>query len=404
MTQKKKFVFTNRLIKELPPHDPNGGGSKSSEYSDATVTGLRAVVGKNGNKSFSFRYQLSGGRKRCARIGTFPAIDVAEARRIALEMRAVVDRGGDPLEQHDRQKTMPTFAEFWDHEYAPYAMQAKKSFRNDESKVRLHLKPRFGSRRLCEIGVRDVQLHHAAMRVSHTAATANRHLALLSAIFRKAVEWGRVDKNPAAGIKPFKEANQHQRFLTNDEIARIFRAMETEPNKTAVAALKLLLLTGARREEALQARWEHVDLEVGQWWLPMTKSGRGRYVALSDGAKELLASQPSRGRSPWVFPGRDEDKPLNNPRKAFCRILAAAGVEHLRIHDLRHSFASLAVNAGATLYEVQGLLGHSSAQMTQRYAHLADSGLRRASQAVADVVAAAVRNDIEGEWSTMTEA
>ena len=306
-------------------------------------------------------------------------------------MRAVVERGGDPFEARDRLKAMPTFSEFVRKEYLPYAEQAKKSFRNDESKIRLHLEPKFGGRRLCDIGPRDVQLHHAAMRQSHTEATANRHLALLSAIFRKAVEWGRIDRNPAGGIKPFKEASQHQRFLRSEEIARIFAAMEQEPNQTAVAALKLLLLTGTRREEALQARWEHVDLALGQWWLPRTKSGRGRYVTLSEAAKALLQSLPSRGVSPWVFPGREGDKPLNNPRKAFCRVLATAGVEHLRIHDLRHSFASLAVNSGATLYEVQSLLGHSSAQMTQRYAHLADSGLRRASQAVADAVSDALR-------------
>ena len=135
MTQ-KKFVFTDRLIKQLPSHDPSSA-SRSAEYSDATVTGLRAVVGTNGNMSFAFRYQLVGGRKRCARIGTFPAITVSEARKIALEMRAVVDRGGDPQDRVDRMKAMPTFAEFWDGEYAPYAIQAKKSFRNDESKVRL---------------------------------------------------------------------------------------------------------------------------------------------------------------------------------------------------------------------------------------------------------------------------
>ena len=390
MTQTKKFPFTTRNIQALPAHQTDAA-SKSAEYSDATVVGLKMIVGKNGSKSFAFRYTLVGGTKRFARIGTFPAIGVAEARQVALEMRAVVDRGGDPLEGLDRLKAMPTFAEFWDNEYSPYAQQAKKSFRNDESKYRLHLKPRFGSRRLCDIGVRDIQLHHAAIRQSHTAATANRHLALLSAILRKAMEWGRIDKNPAAGIKPFKEANQHQRFLNSDEVGRIFEAMEAEPNKVAVAALKLLLLTGTRREEALQARWEHIDLEAGQWWLPMTKSGRGRYVAISEGAKALLVALPSRGESPWVFPGRDADKPLNNPRKAFCRILAAAGVDHLRIHDLRHSFASFAVNAGVTLYEVQELLGHSTAQMTQRYAHLADSGLRRASQAVADVLTAATR-------------
>lgn len=390
MTHAKKFNFTNRAITALPAHDPNAA-SKSAEYSDTAVKGLKLIVGSNGHKSFAFRCTLRDGRKRYGPIGTFPATDVAAARDAALKMRAIVDRGGDPLEDRDRLRAMPTFSEFVRGEYLPYAQQTKRSAHDDESKFRLHLEPKFGTRRLCDISTRDIQLHHAAIRESHSASTANRHLALLSATFRKAVEWERVDRNPAAGIKQFKENNQQQRFLTSDEIARLYRAMETDPNQTAVAALKLLLLTGTRREEALQARWEHLDLEAGQWWLPKTKSGRGRYVALSDAAKDLLAALPSRGTSPWVFPGRDGDKPLHNPRKTFCRVLAAAGVDHLRLHDLRHSFASLAVNAGATLYEVQALLGHSTAQMTQRYAHLADSGLRRASQAVADVVSAAVR-------------
>lgn len=390
MTQ-KKFVFTNRNLAALPAHDPQSP-SKATEYSDQTVAGLKMIVGANASKRFAFRYQTLGGRKRYAPLGTFPAIDVAEARRAALEMRAVVDRGGDPLEDRDRVKAMPTFGEFVRGEYLPYAFQAKPgSAHDDESKFRLHLEPKWGALRLCDIGTRDVQLHHAAMRQSHSASTANRHLALISATFRKALEWGRVDRNPAAGIKAFREVNQRQRFLSADEIGRLFAAMAVEPNQTAVAALKLGLLTGARREEVLQARWEHVDLEGGQWWLPKTKNGRGRYIALSDEAKALLASQPSRGTSPWVFPGRFGDKPLNNPRKTFCRVLAAAGVEHLRIHDLRHSFASLAVNAGATLYEVQDLLGHSSAQMTQRYAHLADAGRKRVVGKVGAVVTAAVR-------------
>lgn len=395
MSKTNRLNFNNRAILALPAHDANSP-SRSAEYSDTSVIGLKAVVGKSGNKSFSFRYQLSGGRKRCLRVGTFPAIDVAEARKIALEMRAVVDRGGDPMEQHDRQKVMPTFAEFVHDEYMPYALLAKRSARDDASKFKVHLLPKFGDRRLCDIHRRDVEVHHAAMRQSHSAATANRHLALLSAVFVKAVEYGRLDTNPAAGLKAFREDNQRQRFLSADEIGRIYQAMESEPNRTAVAALKLLLLSGTRREESLRALWKDVNLDSGQWWLPTTKSGRGRYVTLSADAKALLAAQPSRGVSQWVFPGRDGDKPLNNPLKAFNRILAAANItEHVRIHDLRHSFASLAVNAGATLYEVQGLLGHSSSVMTQRYAHLADTGLRRASQAVADVVSAAVRDNVE---------
>lgn len=389
MTQ-KKFAFTNRNLHALAAHDPNSA-SKATEYSDQTVAGLKMIVG-TASKRFAFRYQTVGGRKRYAPLGTFPAIDVAEARQLALEMRAIVDRGGDPLEDRDRVKAMPTFSEFVRQEYLPYAYQAKPgSAHDDESKFRLHLEPKWGNLRLCDIGTRDVQMHHAAMRQSHCAGTANRHLALISATFRKALEWGRVDRNPAAGIKAFREENQRQRFLTADEIGRLFAAMEAESNQTAVAALKLALLTGARREEVLQARWEHVDLQGGQWWLPKTKNGRGRYIALSDEAKVLLTGQPSLGTSPWVFPGRFGDKPLNNPRKTFCRVLAAAGVEHLRIHDLRHSFASLAVNAGATLYEVQDLLGHSSAQMTQRYAHIADSGRKRVVGKVGAVVTAAVR-------------
>ena len=110
MTQ-KKFVFNNRNLHALPAHDPNSA-SKATEYSDQTVAGLKMTVGSNGSKRFAFRYQTAGGRKRYAPLGTFPAIDVAEARRLALEMRAIVDRGGDPLEERDRVKAMPTFSEF----------------------------------------------------------------------------------------------------------------------------------------------------------------------------------------------------------------------------------------------------------------------------------------------------
>jgi integrase len=389
----KKFPFTNRSIAALPAHDANSP-SKQGEFSDSSSPGLRLLCGKNGVKRFAMRYSLPSGRTRYAPIGTFSsAFGVAEARAVAAEMRAILDRGGDPLETRDRFKSMPTFSEFVRQDYLPYAYKTKRSAHDDDSKFRLHLEPKFGHLRLCDITMRDVQMHHAAMRESHSAGTANRHLAVLSATFRKAVEWEKIDKNPATGIKAFRENNQTQRFLTSDEIQRLWAAMETDPNRTAVSALKLLLLTGTRREEALRARWEHVDLEAGQWWLPTTKSGRGRYIALSTDAVALLSAQPSKGTSTWVFPGRFGDRPLHDPRKTFGRLLATAGVAHLRIHDLRHSFASLAVNAGATLYEVQGLLGHSTAAMTQRYAHLADAGLRRASQAVADVVSAAVRGN-----------
>ncbi len=259
----------------------------------------------------------------------------------------------------------------------------KRSAKDDESKFRLYLKDKFGALRLSAITPRDIQLHHAEMKAKLTPGTANRHLALLSAVFRKAVEWGRLERSPVSGIKAFKEDNVVQNFLSADQLARLFAALDADRNRTAAAALKLLALTEVRREEALQAEWRHVDLERGQWWLARTKAGKGRWVMLNEAAKALLAGLPSRGASPWVFPGREDDRPIVNVRKTLERGLAAAGLAHARIHDLRHAFASVAINQGATLYEVMHLLGHASSQVTQRYAHQADQGLRRASQAVA---------------------
>ena len=385
MATRTKFQFTNRNIAALPAHEANSS-AKAAEYSDLAVVGLKVIVGTNGIKRFAFRYQTLSGRKRYATLGTVGALDVAEARKLALEMRAIVERGGDPLEDRDRIKTMPTFSEFVRQEYLPYAYQTKRSAINDDSKFRLHLEPKFGHLRLCDITTRDVQMHHASIRESHSPGTANRHLALLSATFRKAMEWDKLNRNPAAGIKAFKENNQRQRFLSPDEIGRLFAAMEQEKNKVAVAALKLLLLTGTRRQEALGAQWKDINLDQGQWWLPHTKNGTGRYVTLSDEVKAILVALPSRATGGFVFPSRIEGKAFHNPRKAFDRLLKAAGIEHMRIHDLRHSFASLAVNSGATLYEVQDLLGHSTSQMTQRYAHLADAGRVRVVGKVAEMV------------------
>lgn len=393
MKDNKKFPFANRAINALPAHAPDSP-SKSADYSDTVVPGLRLSVGKNGVKRFSMRYTLLSGRTRYAPIGLFStAFGVAEARAAAAEMRAIIDRGGDPLEDRDRAKAMPSFSEFVRQQYLPFAIQSGKrsAKKDDESKFRLHLEPKLGHLRLAEITTRDVQMHHAAMRESHSPGTANRHLALLSATFRKAVEWGIIDKNPASNVKQYREVIQATTYLDANQLARLFAALDADGSRTAASALKFLALTGVRREEALQAEWQHVKLETGLWWLPKTKSGRGRYVTLNAAAIALLAGQPSRDESAWVFPGRGGDKPINNVRKTMERALTAAGLPHIRIHDLRHGYASLAVNAGATLYEVQHLLGHASPQVTQRYSHIADSGIRRVAESVSAVVSAALQ-------------
>ncbi|MBB5202828.1 integrase [Inhella inkyongensis] len=387
-----RFNFTMRALAALPAHDANAAG-KATEYSDTGVVGLKLAVGRGGLKTFWFRY-LAHGRRRAARIGQFPGIDLAQARQTAQEMRAIVDRGGDPLNERDRRKAMPTFEEFVRDEYLPFAKQmGKKSVADDEAKLRMYLVPKLGKLRLSDIKKRDIQEHHAAMTQTHARATANRHLALLSAIFRRAVEWERVDTNPCQGVAQHKETNGRETFLSPEQCAALFAAMADDPNQTAVAALKLLLMTGARRDEALKARWEQVDLQRGTWLIPTTKSGRARTVVLSRQAIELLQAQPSRGTEGWVFPGRDPSKPLHDPRKTFLRCLAKANIKgavQVRIHDLRHTAASLMVSQGISLFLVQKMLGHSAPTMTQRYSHLADDPLRAAAQSVGDAIEAAI--------------
>jgi len=382
-----KFRFTNRTLQQLPPLAADSP-SRSAEYSDTEVIGLRILVNKQSRKYFYFRFVFDG-QKRAAKIGEFPALEVQDARKLGLEMRAKLDRGLSPVADHDRAQDSPTFKEFAQNEYLPFARQTKRSANDDECRLRVQAYPRFASRKLVSLQTREIQQYHADLKDSHCPATANRHLALLSRMYKLAVQWGRADRNPCVGIAKFKESNS-TRFLTPDEIQRMYKAMENEPNKTAVAAMKFLLLTGSRLSETLQAKWgSNIDLENCVWYIPLSKSGRGRFIQLNSEAKALLKSLPRIDGSPWVFPSpRDPGKAICDLRKPLARIMKTAGiVEHLRLHDFRHTYASLLVNSGGTsLAVIQGLLGHSSPLQTMRYSHLMNSTLRDASQSVADIV------------------
>ena len=205
---------------------------------------------------------------------------------------------------------------------------------------------------------------------------------------------GRAPRNPCVGVKKFREAGAPIRALAAADVQRLIQAMDAEQNPVVAAALKLLLLTGLRKEEVLQAKWEHLDLERATLFLPTTKSGRSRTAVLNAAAVALLQQQARREGNPFIFPGHVRGQPIINPSKPWRRILAAAGItEHLRIHDLRHHFASVLANEGVSLDIIAQLLGHRSTQTTRIYAHWADSALRRA----ADVVSTSVTRALQAE-------
>jgi integrase len=384
-----QFLFTKKAIEQLPPN-PLESASKEKEYSDTQTVGLKVLVNKRGRKFFYFRYTIHK-RKRGIKVGEFPALSLADARQRCNELRAQIDKGVDPQQEKQEQRQIPTFAEFVQGSYLPFAYANKKSACSDESKLRVHLLNLFGHQKLDQITTQQIQRYIDGLKTRYTPATANRHLSLLSRMFKLAITWGFISgKNPAAGIPKAQENNQRKRYLSHDEIARYMAALEAEPNRVAAAYLAFLLYTGVRKTEALMAKWEHVDLISRTWFLPETKNGKSRHVLLNSKAVELLQNQPRLPGNPYVFPGKIAGKPLNNPQKAFSRALKKAKIENFTIHCLRHTTASIAINSGATLYEVKDLLGHSQVVTTMRYAHLADETLRRVSDNVADAIANAV--------------
>jgi integrase len=381
----KQFRFNKKLIDTLPPH-PEQAKTKESEYSDTEVAGLRLIVNRRGRKYFLLRYTINGA-KRSMKLGDYPLMDVAEARQRALEHRGKIAAGTDPQEMRDAEvHHQLTFREFVTQDYLPHAFATKRSAKDDESRLRLHILPVFGDLPLAGIGSHAIQQLHDRLRVQKCAATANRHLALLKRALGLAVTWGKLDKSPVRGIRLHQENNQRQRYLSGHELSRFLMALKEEPSRSLADALRLLLVTGARREEVLQARWDEIDLDRRQWFLPKTKSGKSRFVLLNDTAVDLLYDRPRTPNNPYVFPGKNPGQPICNPYKGFQRILHRAGIKDLRIHDLRHSFASLAINHGASLYEVQHLLGHADSKTTQRYAHLASDRLRDATAYVSAII------------------
>lgn len=386
-TAPTRFSFSHRALQKLPPCPPTSTGSKT-EYSDEDLAGLKLQVSKAGRKTFYFRY-THGGQKRAARIGEFPGIDVAEARQRAQQMRAELDRGIDPQAAADRLAEMPTFREFCEQVYMPDARERKASHKDDACRLRVHVYPALGHKKMPELTTRDVQQLIATVASKRKKATANRVHALVARICKVAMTLGVIDRSPCFGLQKFREEKRTERFLTPQEIVRFQAALAEDRNTVAASALRLLLLTGCRRNEVLRATWEQVDLGGGLLHLPKTKTG-SRYVVLNSAAKALIESLPSRGVSPWLFPGAKAGKPIDNPTKALARALARMGAPSMRIHDLRHTFAATCINSGgANLYEVQKLLGHSSPQMTMRYAHLAAETARRASEAMAAVASGA---------------
>lgn len=275
------------------------------------------------------------------------------------------------------RRSQQTFAQFVQRHYLPHAKVRKRSWRMEVGVLRWHILPAFGSSSLGRITKRDIGHWQEGMLAKGLApTTCNRALSLLKCIFNCAVRWEMLKNSPCKDVPALPEGEQRERYLSREEADRLLAVLAEDKDRQAAQVIRLLLFTGARKSEILKARWENVDMERRILTVPLSKSGKSRHVPLSDAAMAVLREIPRT--SGWLFPSARRDNAISSVFRVWDRVRRRAGLEDVRLHDLRHSFASFLVNSGCTLYEVQKILGHHNPKVTMRYAHLAQESLLRA--------------------------
>lgn len=359
-------------------------GQTRIEYCDADRTGLYVEVRSTnqGKGTYYLRYKDEKGKTCHQKIGRTDDMTVTEAKKAARDLKAQIRLGSDPRADAKAKKAVPTFTEFFRDSYLPYAKQHKRSWVRDEQLFRLRVEPAFGHLRLHEVKRQAVQNFLGAMDKEGIAkATADHHVKLIRQMLNRAVEWEVIQANPISRIKLFNADNKKERYLEDEELARVLKVLRTDTNRGVCNATMFLLATGARLNEALSAKLEHIDRENKMWRIPASnsKSKRVRSVPLNEFALALIDALGVVDRGDYLFVSGKTGKPLKYVHKVWERLRGEAGLPDLRIHDLRHQFASFLINDRRTLYEVQQILGHSSHSVTERYAHLSKDSLRAAS-------------------------
>ncbi|MBA2654423.1 MAG: tyrosine-type recombinase/integrase [Gammaproteobacteria bacterium] len=360
----QKVNFTKSIIESLP----TASKGKRLYFYDTKTRGLGISITPAGTKTFIV-YRWVKGKPERITLGRFPDLTIEQARRMAMEANADIAKGDNPNDKRRLERAEMTFSAMFSEYLERYAKVHKKSWKADQDQFNRYLKD-WGKRKLSNITKNDIQkLHQQVGREKGTYA-ANRLLALLSTIFNKAIEYGSWDKtNPALGIKKFKEKSR-DRFLQADELPCFFQAVTEEPNIDIRDYVLLSLLTGARRSNVLSMRWEQINFQRAEWRIPETKNGEPQIITLSDEALNILTARKLTAKNQFVFPSNGMHGHITEPKKGWQRILARAGIENLRIHDLRRTLGSWQAKTGASLAIIGKSLNHKSPLTTAIYARL----------------------------------
>jgi integrase len=357
------------------------------DYYDTAITGFIVEVRSTGGMTYYLKYRDSHNKLKQFKIGAVKDLSFTKAASQAQALRAKVVLGQSPMEERVTKRATPTLAEFSESRYMVYAKATKRSYLCDDSLLRIHILPKFGQVHMDDISQHAVtEFFHGKHAAGYAKGTCNRILILLRYMYNLALKWKipGVTENPTAEIVLFDVRDcARQRYLNQEEVQRLYQAVKQSQSPMLQYIVPMLLLTGARRREVLDAKWEDFDYQRRLWKIPKTKAGRPRWVPMSDGVMRLLASVPRFPNCPWAFPNTKTLQPIVSGFASWDTARKKAGLAGVRQHDLRHSFASFCVNAGRSLYEVQKLLGHQQVSTTQVYSHLAPETLLAATDAVA---------------------
>lgn len=358
------------------------------DYFDPTLRGFLLEVRASGSKTFYQRYTDERGRQHQFKVGAADVLTLKQARKQARQIKADAILGGDPQWARQQRRAIPTLRSFIEERYLPFVKGYKRSWKTDETFLRIHVLPAIGRYFLDEITPDFiVSLINHMRSAGYAAGSVARVIIILRYIFNLAIKWKVAPSgmNPASGI-PVPPDVQRSRYLTKEEAARLFASIRADDNKIAAKAILLLFLTGARRNEITQAQWSYIDWQQCTLFVPKSKNGQPRYIQLNSKAIEILKTVPRADANPHVFPSPSTGRPMPHLFFPWDRIRKRAALQDIRLHDLRHSFASFLVNGGEDLYEVQKLLGHSNPRTTQRYAHLSRERLAQAAEIVASIL------------------
>jgi integrase len=369
--------LTDYLVRRLPAP---AKGNKITYDSEMTGFGCRVTAA--GARSFILNYRARNRREHRATIGSFPEWGTVAARKEAAEQKKTIDRGGNPVGEQRAYREAPTVNDLCDRFLAEYLPRKRPSTqRTYRLQIENEIRPALGRLKIADIAFADTDGLHREITARGTRYRANRIIALLSSMFTLAIRWQWRTDNPCRGIERNQETKR-RRYLSVDELERLGIALDEYSDQQSANIIRLLLLTGARRGEVLAAQWADFDAGFTTWNKPgaTTKQRTEHIIPLNRTARNLLIELRRQvpANTEWLFPANGSHR--KDVKDAWAIICREARIDGARVHDLRHTFASILVSAGHSLPTIGQLLGHTTAQTTHRYAHLQDSPLRLATE------------------------